>query len=142
MPMAPPRSCQCGGRIVGGKCYRCRPADDRPNSNTRGYDRRWRGYAARWLEKHPNCVCCEAMGKVNGERGRTGLRCDHIVPAKMAPELFWKPSNHQTICLKCDMTYKQPIERTSATAEQVRERWNDVLQSHAAKVAGRPHQEN
>lgn len=122
------RACRCGGRISNGVCDACGPIrDTRPSSNERGYDNEWRKAADAWLRRHPLCVCCVAMGKINGERGRTGLRVDHIVPQRMAPELFWVRSNWQSLCLDCDLTHKQPIEKSCERPEQILERWAALL---------------
>jgi 5-methylcytosine-specific restriction protein A len=128
MPTAPPRCCPCGGLKRNGVCDRCgKPKDYRPNSNERGYTSQWDKAKEHHLREYPLCVCCLAQGIVTGSRGRAGNRVDHIVPADMAPELFWEPSNYQTLCLDCDLRYKQPIEKRARTGEQVRVEWEAKL---------------
>jgi 5-methylcytosine-specific restriction endonuclease McrA len=133
MPATITRLCPCGGKYVCGKCERCGPKrDERRSSSERGYGSRWDAAKEAYLRKHPQCVCCLAQGVVNGERGRTGLRVDHIVPARMAPHLFWRRDNWNVICLDCDLRYKQPIERRCRTAEAIKEEWRKLLEEMRA----------
>lgn len=135
MPSAPPTACHCGGKRTNGVCNRCGPAkQDRRNSNARGYDHDWREAAKRYLSEHPTCVCCDAQGRVTIERGRAGVRVDHIVPKRIAPERFEDESNWQTLCLTCDLAYKQPIEKRSRTAEQIIRQWEELLMSFKANA--------
>ena len=136
MPDAPPTACRCGGKRINGICNRCGPAkQDRRNSNARGYGHNWRAAAKRYLSEHPTCVCCEAQGIVTVERGRAGVRVDHIVPKRLAPEREWDESNWQTLCLTCDLKWKQPIEKRSCTAEQVEIQWKELLRSFVVDVS-------
>lgn len=123
------RACPCGGRIENKVCDRCGPKnkDRRKTASERGYDSEWRRFSLNYRRKYPLCVCCLAQGIVNGERGRTGTRVDHIVPLSMAPELKYAPSNLNTICESCDSTYKRPIEDKWSTADEIRREWIDLL---------------
>lgn len=135
MPLAPPRCCPCGGLVRDGKCNRCGPKkDQRQSSSKRGYTSQWDDAKDHYLQENPLCVCCLAQGRVEGKRGRTGLRVDHIVPQRIAPELFWEPSNWQTLCLTCDLTHKQPIEKRCCTAEQVRAAWATKMKELSSNV--------
>ena len=53
---------------------------------------------------------------------------DHIVPAAIAPELFWERSNWQTLCHDCDQRFKKPIERRCREPNEVVEAWNALLE--------------
>lgn len=135
MPEAPPTACPCGGKRIAGVCNRCGPAkQDRRNSNARGYGHVWRETAKRFLSEHPTCVCCEAQGRVTVKRGRAGVRVDHIIPKSLAPELFWEETNLETLCLQCDLRFKQPIEKRSCTAEQVLTQWGELLRKFKAEI--------
>lgn len=129
MPHAPPTCCPCGGRRTNGVCSRCGPKrDERKSAAERGYDADWEAFKESYLRDHPLCVCCEAQGIVNGQRGRAGLRVDHIVPLRLAPERRLDPENVQTLCLDCDLRHKRPLEKRCRTAEQVVQGWAEVME--------------
>lgn len=133
----PLRACKCGGRIrreaSGEVCDRCGPLNKNPPrlpSHKRGYDWNWRLTKERFLERQnpARCVCCEAMGIVTINRGRTGLLVDHIVPASLLPpERFMDESNWQVLCHNCDVTYKKPLEQRHKFAELLIQEWNELL---------------
>jgi 5-methylcytosine-specific restriction endonuclease McrA len=74
----------------------------------------WRRYTEQRKAEHPFCVRCGALaaGKENGRaRGVT----DHIIPVSERPDLFDDPTNHRTLCTRCNATVR--AERaTVATA--------------------------
>ncbi len=132
--MTKTRTCPCGGLIVAQTCDRCGPRNvyrHRGNSTERGYGGRWKRASERYKRLHPLCVCCQAMGIATGERGRTGILVDHIVPAWVAPELFWDESNWQTLCHQCDQKYKKPIERRLGTPDAIRSAWAQLIDKHS-----------
>lgn len=65
----------------------------RGNSAERGYGHRWR--KARWsyLAKHPLCVECQRLGRVEAA---TDL--DHIIPHRGDMLKFWDRTNWQGLC--------------------------------------------
>jgi 5-methylcytosine-specific restriction endonuclease McrA len=65
----------------------------RPNARDRGYDRRWEAASARYRDRHPFCVGCEAIGVT-----RWAEVVDHIVPHRGNERLFWEPTNWQSLC--------------------------------------------
>ena len=67
----------------------------RPHSADRGYDRRWRKARARHLARHPLCVQCEAIGRVEA-----ATELDHIIPHRGDKTLFWDQQNWQGLCGK------------------------------------------
>lgn len=127
MPIAPPSACPCGGLRRNGRCDRCSNKDSRPSAKARGYGTSWDKSKESYLRRNPFCVCCLAQGRYNSKRGRTGLRVDHIAPQSLAPERFWDEANWNTICLECDLRFKQPIEKRCASAEQVEREWSELL---------------
>lgn len=66
-----------------------RPSD----SNVRKlyHTHKWRKYRARYLSVHPLCVNCEREATV----------VDHMIPARVRPDLFWRADNHQPMCAEC-----------------------------------------
>src|SRR5262249_43977925 len=64
----------------------------RASSHQRGYTQAWARYSARRLSLHPFCVLCGKRAQVT----------DHIVPARQAPEKFWNPKNHRSLCVRCN----------------------------------------
>ncbi len=68
----------------------------RGSRHERGYTNEWARYAKRYLREHPLCRMCE-------QAGRTVLATcvDHIVSARVAPERFMIPTNHQPLCASC-----------------------------------------
>ena len=124
------KTCRCGGRIRNNECDRCGPVQQqeyRGTSAERGYGGRWQRESERYKREHPLCVACEAQGVASGQRGRTGVLVDHIVPASMCPDLFWDQSNWQTLCHHCDQTIKKPLERQHSKPEALVAEWAKIL---------------
>ena len=68
---------------------------ERGTAHQRGYTSRWREYSILYRKQHPLCVMCEKEGRI------TPAECvDHIQDATTHPELFWEPSNHQSLCIR------------------------------------------
>jgi 5-methylcytosine-specific restriction protein A len=55
--------------------------------------KRWERYSKWHLRGHPWCVLCGARATVT----------DHIVPAHVAPELFFQEKNHRSLCNRCNV---------------------------------------
>jgi 5-methylcytosine-specific restriction protein A len=54
---------------------------------------RWQRYRDEFKAAHPFCARCNhALTRV----------VDHIIPTWVRPELFYEPSNHQPMCVKCN----------------------------------------
>lgn len=87
-----------------------RRANDAPrlSASTRGYDAKWRRYAASFLRRHPLCVRHEERGRVVAAKV-----VDHIVPHRGDPALFWDATNHQALCVRCHnaKTAREDVER-------------------------------
>ncbi len=65
----------------------------RGSARDRGYTTAWDKYSKQRLREHPLCVHCKARGKII-----KADVTDHIKPARYFPELFWEPTNHQSLC--------------------------------------------
>lgn len=66
--------------------------DNRESSGARGYGRRWQNYSQARLFGNPLCVVC----------GDAAQCTDHIQPVTGPRDpLFWRPSNHQSLCHRC-----------------------------------------
>jgi len=91
--------CNCGTlRARDSRCPTCTKQADqrREGSHERGYGRRWRNAALRYLDQHPLCVECQRQGKV------TAAQCvDHIIPHRGEYGLFWDERNWQALCNSC-----------------------------------------
>lgn len=76
---------------------------ERPNSNARGYNSKWKTARKFYLIKHPICVVC----------GRPATEVDHIIPHKGDPKLFWDSTNWQSLCHECHSrkTYSEVREQ-------------------------------
>ena len=63
----------------------------------RGYTKRWRRAALRYLKRHPTCAL---FGK---DTKCTGIaKCvDHLIPHRGDLRLFWDRRNWQGLCLRC-----------------------------------------
>jgi len=107
MAMRPLKACPvpgCPNRVTRGRCEQHTRQSQRLASShqasrhERGYDNRWAAYARSFLAANPNCRDIYA---VHGQFGKFADLVDHIIPASVAPELFWEPSNHQSLCTTC-----------------------------------------
>lgn len=57
---------------------------------------RWRKQSKLFLDRHPLCADCAAIGIVTAAR-----EVDHIVPHRGDPKLMWAKSNWQSLCKPC-----------------------------------------
>lgn len=74
-------------------------APTRGTAHERGYTSKWRTYSKNYRKAHPLCVMCEKEGIT------TPAECvDHIIDADIRPDLFWEPSNHQSLCIRHNTT--------------------------------------
>jgi 5-methylcytosine-specific restriction protein A len=68
----------------------------RPSAARRGYGPRWRRARAGYLARHPLCVRCKALGRLE-----PAIIVDHIVPHRGDPVLFWDEANWAALCKRC-----------------------------------------
>lgn len=66
----------------------------RGSARERGYTKRWERYSKDRLKRYPLCVQCEIEGDLSA-----GHVTDHKIPHRGNNQLFWDPTNHQTLCL-------------------------------------------
>jgi 5-methylcytosine-specific restriction enzyme A len=109
MPTTPQRFCTvtgCQARVSSGRCQahqrQTQQVKDerRGTRHERGYTNRWAAYSQRRLAQHPWCV-----GYPQGRHDAAPVLAsctDHIQPARARSDLFWEPSNHQSLCRACN----------------------------------------
>jgi 5-methylcytosine-specific restriction enzyme A len=68
----------------------------RPSAARRGYGPRWRRARAAYLARHPLCVPCKAVGRL-----QAATVVDHVVPHCNDPVLFWDEANWAALCKRC-----------------------------------------
>jgi 5-methylcytosine-specific restriction enzyme A len=73
---------------------------DRGNRHQRGYTSAWARYSKRRLAVHPWCVGFPAGA--HADAPRLAECTDHIRDAVAHPDLFWEPTNHQSLCFACN----------------------------------------
>lgn len=79
------------------KARRSRAYDrERGTAAQRGYGAEWARNRRRYLQQHPLCVECAKR-----EITRAATVVDHIIPAKVRPDLFWNQDNWQPLCASC-----------------------------------------
>ncbi len=105
MPMSPPSvcgRCGCTGTVRDGVCTHCGPRrrqwnrshdQARGNSNSRGYDRRWRDFAIAYLQRNPLCVDCDAEGIVGA-----ATEVHHVRKLRDYPDGKYEQSNLMPLC--------------------------------------------
>jgi len=104
----------CGPRRqVSGEEYDRR----RGSAAVRGYDARWRRYAAAFLLRNPLCATHLESGRVVAAQV-----VDHKGPHRGDASLFWDRANHQALCVRCH------------NAKTARE---DVQRDRGGRIAGR-----
>jgi 5-methylcytosine-specific restriction protein A len=103
--MAMLKLCRCGKQInlADETCPECKELQEkrdhkrydskRGNAFQRGYDAKWKKYRVSFLRKNPLCVQCLEEGRIT-----PATVVDHKVAHKGDNNLFWDPSNHQTLC--------------------------------------------
>jgi len=65
----------------------------------RGYTNAWLRYSQRRLAEHPLCERCKTNGRYTA-----ATVTDHKLPHRGIPDLFWDPTNHQSLCKPCHDT--------------------------------------
>jgi 5-methylcytosine-specific restriction protein A len=68
----------------------------RPSAARRGYGPRWRRARAAYLARHPLCVRCREVGRLE-----PATVVDHVVPHRGDPVLFWGETNWAALCKRC-----------------------------------------
>ena len=89
----------CRALVRAARCERhkkLRPAENRANSNERGYTSRWHRARVTYLVRHPLCVHCLQHGLTE-----PSTQVDHIVPHRGDQEKFWDRTNWQGLCASC-----------------------------------------
>lgn len=79
---------------------------ERGSARDRGYDARWDRAAAAFKVRHPLCVGCMAVGRVE-----PAFLIDHIIPHKGNQVLLWDEGNWQSACEWHGNAIKQQLER-------------------------------
>lgn len=98
---APGCSVRCHGLCAVHRGERQRRIDARRGTrHARGYTNAWLRYSKRRLAEHPWCVGYPTG--VHGSIGALATCTDHIRSAATHPDLFWDPSNHQSMCADCN----------------------------------------
>lgn len=109
MPVATKGFCatpKCPERVTSGHCEK--------HSRQRGSERehrrtpshpllhtsRWKRTSKEHLALHP--WCAGFPRGVHGAQQALATCTDHVRPAREHPELFWDPSNHQSLCGDCN----------------------------------------
>jgi 5-methylcytosine-specific restriction enzyme A len=102
VPSAPNHPCSYPGCPLltdKGRCEKHRKQERkqiderRGSAHSRGYTSRWAKYSKARLAQYPLCVMCNAEGHT------VAATCtDHIKAHKGDMELFWDPTNHQSLC--------------------------------------------
>ena len=84
-----------------------RSADRRGSARERGYTWRWEKARHTFLQRHPLCVKCDAIGIV-----RAATVVDHKIPHGGDQALFWDETNWQPLCKPHHDGEKQREERS------------------------------
>lgn len=91
---------------VSGYCDECtarynethpRKEPDRPSAAKRGYDWRWRKFAADYLKQHPTCAICGAAATCVDHKDMTA---DMMMDAY--GRFDYDPSHYQALCSSCN----------------------------------------
>jgi len=105
MPYAPKRPCTypgCATLTDAGRCDLHRRQEmreynrQRGGSTAQGYGARWQRARAAYLQRHPLCVICRAVGRIVA-----ATEVDHKIPHRGAPKLMWDEGNWQALCKLC-----------------------------------------
>jgi len=115
-PSRPCLAAKCPNLVASGYCFDhaslARAYDhsrDRNDSIRQLYkSTRWRRYSKWRLRGHPFCSRCGAPAKVT----------DHIVPAHVAPERFFDPTNHTALCVSCNVRKGKKLGNASAAMKR------------------------
>lgn len=79
------------------------------SSSERGYGWKWQQARKIYLQEHPLCVMCAAIGRVVAANV-----VDHREPHRGDQKLFWSRSNWQSLCSSCHSGDKQREENQDA----------------------------
>jgi 5-methylcytosine-specific restriction enzyme A len=83
----------CRALVTHGHCATHQPSQrQRYGRDPRYSSQRWARLSRRRRAVHPFCVRCDRVAEVT----------DHIVPVYRAPERFFDPTNHQSLCARCN----------------------------------------
>jgi 5-methylcytosine-specific restriction enzyme A len=77
----------------------------RGTAHERGYTNQLRSRMAAWKHRHPLCLGCSAVGRIQATEV-----CDHVVPHKGDSLLLWTESNWQPSCREHHNIIKQRLE--------------------------------
>lgn len=80
---------------------------DRRTTAARGYGGRWQRERLAFLQQHPLCEMCGAVGQVT-----EATVVDHRVPHRGDQVLFWDRENWQGLCKRHHDGEKQQLERS------------------------------
>ena len=70
--------------------------DNRPSSDARGYDHKWRKFKDAYLRANPLCVDC-----LTDKRPEPATEVHHKVKLSVAPERKYDKTNLMSLCRKC-----------------------------------------
>src|ERR1017187_1324822 len=99
MPYAPKRPCRYAGCSTLSEHDWCpehtrsRWSVERETACKRGYDRQWRNWRLWYLQRHPLCSDCEAIGLV-----KLAEEVHHKVKLVMRPDLQFIEANCMPLC--------------------------------------------
>lgn len=82
----------------------------RGSARERGYGGRWQKARLTYLRRHPLCLGCEAVGRVEAS-----CIVDHVIPHRGDQALFWDTNNWQACCAWHHDVVKQRLERRWAS---------------------------
>ena len=68
----------------------------RGTAHQRLYTKQWARYSQMRLQRYPLCANCEEQGKLT-----SATVTDHKIPHRGDVNLFWDPTNHQSLCTTC-----------------------------------------
>jgi 5-methylcytosine-specific restriction endonuclease McrA len=108
----------CGTRVSSGYCATCRPTrrEHTHATDPRYGTMRWRRYSAQRRAEHPFCALCGALA-AGQEHGVSRGVTDHIIPVTEAPDLFDDPTNHRTLCRRCNRQAQVDRDRQRAMGD-------------------------
>ena len=86
---------------------------NRPNSNERGYDYKWKQFSKAYLLEHPTCVMCGAPATVT----------DHwVMPADVMLNVYnsfvYDESMYASLCHSCN------AKKSNNKDKEIRKQWN------------------
>lgn len=103
MPVVPPTFRPRGARTK--REARVEYDQRRGSARERGYGARWDKASAGFKRKHPLCLGCEAVGRVEAT-----TVTDHVIPHRGDTVLFWDSTKWQPACDWHHSVVKQMLE--------------------------------